>query len=157
MQREVEKTMVTVRQLLDKKGSDIWWIAPKETAFRALEMMAEKNIGALLVMDEGKLKGIFSERDYARKVILKGKSSRETTVDELMTPELCCIESNRSVEECMALMSEMDVRHLPVFEKDKLIGMVSIRDVVNALLSKLNITISELTDYICGKGYGTMY
>ena len=149
--------MLTVRQLLDKKGASIWWIAPHETAFRALEIMAEKNIGALLVINEGKLEGIFSERDYARKVILKGKSSKETTVSELMTPELCCIEPQRSVEECMALMSEMDVRHLPVFEKDKLIGMVSIRDVVNALLSELNITISELTDYICGKGYGPMY
>ncbi len=149
--------MVTVRQLLDKKGSHIWWIAPHETAFKALEMMAEKNIGALLVMDEGKLKGIFSERDYARRVILKGRSSKETSVGELMTAELCCIEPERSIEECMALMSEMDVRHLPVFEKDTLIGMVSMRDVVNALISKLNITISELTNYICGKGYGSLY
>jgi signal-transduction protein with cAMP-binding, CBS, and nucleotidyltransferase domain len=154
---ERSDNMLTVRQLLERKSSEIWWIAPHETAFRALEMMAEKNIGALLVMDEGKLKGIFSERDYARRVILKGKASKETSVGELMTPELCCIEPHRSIEECMALMSEMDVRHLPVFEKDKLIGMVSMRDVVNALISELNITISELTNYICGKGYGPMY
>lgn len=149
--------MGTVRQLLEKKGSHIWWIAPQETAFKALELMAEKNIGALLVINEGKLEGIFTERDYARKVILKGKSSKETTVAELMTQELCCIEPHRSVEECMALMSEMDVRHLPVFEKDKLLGMISIRDVVHALLAELNITISDLSDYICGKGYGTMF
>ncbi len=149
--------MVTVGKLLEKKSSNIWSISSKETAFKALEIMAEKNIGALLVIDEGKLKGIFTERDYARKVILKGKSSKDTTVGELMTTDMCCISPDKKIEECMALMIEMDIRHLPIFDQDKLVGILSIRDVVNALITEQKVTISELENYICGKGYGTLY
>lgn len=149
--------MITVRNLLEKKGPVIWTISSHETAFRALEIMAEKNISALLAVDEGKLKGIFTERDYARKVILKGKSSRETTVGDLMTREMCCINPDRSIEECMALMGDMDIRHVPVFENDKLLGIVSMRDVVNAIIKEQKLTINSLEDYICGKGYGPLY
>lgn len=149
--------MITVRNLLEKKGPVIWTISSQETAFRALEIMAEKNISALLAVDDGKLKGIFTERDYARKVILKGKSSRETTVGDLMTREMCCINPDRSIEECMALMGDMDIRHVPVFENDKLLGIVSMRDVVNAIIKEQKLTINSLEDYICGKGYGPLY
>lgn len=149
--------MITVRNLLEKKGPFIWTISSQETAFRALEIMAEKNISALLAVDDGKLKGIFTERDYARKVILKGKSSRETTVGDLMTREMCCINPDRSIEECMALMGDMDIRHVPVFENDKLLGIVSMRDVVNAIIKEQKLTINSLEDYICGKGYGPLY
>jgi CBS domain-containing protein len=149
--------MITVMQLLEKKGKHLWTISSQETAYKALEIMAEKNIGALMVVDDGKLKGIFSERDYARKVILKGKSSQKTIIAEVMTPELCCIGPERTLEECMALMGDMDIRHVPVFNSNKLLGIVSMRDVVNEIISEQKIALSDLGDYICGKGYGKLY
>jgi CBS domain-containing protein len=144
--------MLTVKQLLQSKGSDIWSITPQETAYKALQIMANKEIGALLVVDKGKLVGIFSERDYARKVILKGKSSKETSVAGLMTQEVYYIDPGATMEDCMALMTAKRIRHLPVIENDNLIGIVTLGDVVNQIISDQQITIRELEKYITG-GY----
>jgi len=145
--------MHTVRQILQSKGGDIWSIAPQETAFKALQIMAAKEIGVLLVIDGEKLVGIFSERDYARKVILKGKSSRETAVAELMTQEVYYTNPGATMEDCMALMTAKHLRHLPVMENEKLIGLVTLGDVVNKVISDQKVTIRELEKYITG-GYG---
>ena len=142
--------MIKINDVLQSKSKDIWTVHSRETAYYALEIMAEKNIGALLVIDDEKIVGIFSERDYARKVILKGKSSRETPVSELMTKEVYSISPDKSVEECLALMTAAQCRHMPVFEKDKLVGFVSMGDVVYALISEKNITIQDLKNYISG-------
>ncbi len=146
--------MHTVRQILQSKGSDIWSIAPQETAYMALQIMADKDIGVLLVIDGGKLIGIFSERDYARKVILEGKSSKKTAVGELMTAEVFYIGPDATTEDCMALMTAKQIRHLPVMENEKLIGIVTLGDVVNKVISDQKVTIRELEKYITG-GYGT--
>jgi CBS domain-containing protein len=135
---------------LQSKSKDIWTIHSREAAYYALEIMAEKNIGALLVIDEEKIVGIFSERDYAREVILKGKSSRETPVKELMTKEVYSISPDKSVEECLALMTAAKCRHMPVVEHDKLIGIVSMGDVVNTIISEKTVTIQDLKNYISG-------
>ena len=140
--------MNTVKQLLKMKGNDIWSIAPDETAYKALQIMAEKDVGALLVTDGEKVAGIFSERDYARKVILKDKSSKDTLVRDLMTKDVICIESSATVEECMALMTAKHIRHLPVLEENKLIGLVTIGDVVKRVLSDQEYTIEHLERYI---------
>jgi CBS domain-containing protein len=144
--------MHTINTLLEDKGQDIWSIGPQETAFKALQTMAQKNVGALLVIDGGKLVGIFSERDYARKVILKGKSSKDTTVGELMTPEVFYAGPDDTLQESMALMTAKHIRHMPVFKDDQLIGMVTLGDVVKQIISEQNFTIKELEKYITG-GY----
>ena len=141
-------TTITVGQVLNTKGHCFWAIAPDETAYHALEIMAAKNVGALLVMENGKLVGMFSERDYARKVILKGKSSKSTAVRELMTSEPICIGPDQSIHECMVIMTSNHVRHVPVMECGLLKGVVSIGDVVNAIISDQEITIQELESYI---------
>jgi CBS domain-containing protein len=146
--------MHTVRQILQSKGSDIWSIAPQETAYKALQIMADKDIGVLLVIDGAKLVGIFSERDYARKVILRGKSSKETAVGELMTREVYYTNPGATMEDCMALMTAKQIRHLPVMENKKLIGIVTLGDVVNQVISDQKLTIRELEKYITG-GYGS--
>ena len=146
--------MHTVRQILQSKGSNIWSIAPQETAYRALQIMADKEIGVLLVIEGETLVGIFSERDYARKVILKGKSSRETSVAELMTREVYYVNPGTTMEECMALMTAKQIRHLPVMENEKLVGIVTLGDVVNQVISDQKVTIQELEKYITG-GYGS--
>jgi CBS domain-containing protein len=145
--------MLKVRDVLKMKGNDIWSIGPDETVYKALEIMADKDIGALLVIDKGRVVGIFSERDYARKVSLKGKSSRETTVGELMTREVYSITSDRSVEECMALMTTAHCRHMPVYENNQLAGIVTIGNVVNTIIAEQKIAISDLENYIKGSGY----
>ena len=137
--------MKTVRELLQAKGYDIWSIAPDETVYEALELMAEKNVGALMVIDADKLVGILSERDYARKVILKGRFSRETPVREIMTERVTYACPDDTIEECMALMAEMRLRHLPVFEGGRLIGVVSIGDVGKAIISDQKFVIEQLT------------
>jgi CBS domain-containing protein len=142
--------MRTVEQLLQVKGGDIWSIAPQETAYRALQIMAETNVGALLVMENEKVVGIFSERDYARKVILKDKSSKNTSVSELMTPEVVYIDADATLEESMALMTAKHIRHLPVLQKDRLIGLVTLGDVVKQLISDQQFAIRELEKYITG-------
>ena len=144
--------MATVRELLKAKGKEIWSITPQATAYEALQVMAEKDVGALLVLDKDNLVGIFSERDYARKVILKGKFSKETPVSELMTREVLYISPQSPIEDCMALMTAKRVRHLPVLENEKLIGIVTIGDVVRQIISDQEFTIEQLGKYITG-GY----
>ena len=146
------KMVHTIGQLLKAKGSQIWSIEPEATAYRALQIMAEKNVGALLVIERDQLVGIFSERDYARKVILKGKSSKGTSVSELMTPEVFYINTNATIEECMALMTAKHIRHLPVLENKQLVGIVTLGDVVQQIIAEQKFTIRELEKYITG-GY----
>jgi CBS domain-containing protein len=149
--------MLKVMDVLKTKDNNIWSISSQETAYKALELMADKNIGALLVIDEGKIVGVFSERDYARKVILKGKSSKETNVGELMSSPVFSINPEKSIEECMALMTASRNRHLPVIEDGKLVGIVSIGDVVNAIIITQKIEIEDLKNYVTGGGYSSEY
>ena len=142
--------MRTVEQLLQVKGTDIWSVEPLTTAYNALEIMAEKNVGALLVMEKEKVVGIFSERDYARKVILKDKSSKNTSVGELMTREVFYIDAKSTLEESMALMTAKRIRHLPVLKNKRLIGIVSLGDVVRQIISDQQFAIRELEKYITG-------
>ena len=145
--------MLKIADVLKTRDDNIWSIASQETTYKALEIMADKDIGALLVIDDEELVGIFSERDYARKVILKGKSSKETTVGELMTSPVYTISPEKSIEECMALMTKIHCRHLPVIESGKLIGVVSIGDVINAIITTQRVEIKDLRNYISGGGY----
>ena len=142
--------MITVRDILRQKGNQIWWVSPDSTVYDALKLMAEKNLGALLVLDGEKIAGIFSERDYARKIILKGKASKETSVEEIMTSEVTTVRPGQFVEECMALMTDKRIRHLPVLEGEKLVGVISIGDVVKAIISEKEFTIKQLENYITG-------
>jgi CBS domain-containing protein len=142
--------MGIVRGLLQTKGQAVWSIGPDATVYQALELLAEKNVGALLVRDAGELVGIISERDYARRVELQGKSSRDTRVEEIMTRRVVYVRPEQSVEECMALMTEKRVRHLPVIEGDQLIGVVSIGDVVKAIIAAQEFMIQQLENYITG-------
>ena len=136
--------MITVRHILQEKGNKIWSVSPDTMVFDALKLMAEKNLGAVLVMEGTKIVGIFSERDYARKVILKGKSSKETPVNEIMTGDVLYVRPNQPIEECMALMTGKRIRHLPVLEEDNLAGLISIGDVVKAIISEQEFTIKQL-------------
>ena len=142
--------MTTIAQLLKTKGDQIWSVEPKATIFEALEIMSEKEIGALLVMVDGKLTGIFSERDYARKVILKGKSSKETQVGELMTKKVFYIDSQKTINDCMAMMTAKRIRHVPVIEDNQVMGIITIGDVVNQIISEQEVTINHLENYITG-------
>ena len=142
-----------VSDLLKKKGQGFLGIGPKAMAYDALELMAEKNVGALLVIDEGKLAGVFSERDYARKVILKGKSSKSTTVGDLMSSPPICAKSDMTMNECMVLMTAHHVRHLPVLEENNVVGVISIGDVVAAIIKNQEATINLLENYISGEEY----
>ena len=140
--------MTTVKQLLDIKGRNILSISPNDSVYSAVERMSENNIGALLVIENGQLAGILSERDYARKVILKGKSSKNTLIREIMTPDVLCVSPETTVEECMALLTESRVRHLPVMDGGKLMGIVSIGDLVKQIISDKDFTIQQLEHYI---------
>ncbi len=144
--------MTTVAQILQGKGNEVWSVSPATVVYNALKAMAEKNVGALLVLEGDELKGIFSERDYARKVILEGKSSREIPVKEIMSPEVFTVAPQQSVEECMALMTDKRVRHLPVVEGGRVIGVISIGDAVKAIISEREFTIKQLENYITGSG-----
>lgn len=143
--------MKTVAQLLRAKGHEVFSVSPETTVFAALQLMAEKNVGALIVLEGGRVVGIFSERDYARKVILKGKSSRETPVREIMSPRVLYVRPEQTIEECMALMTNKRVRHLPVLEEDRLVGVISIGDVVKAIISEQEFMIEQLQNYITGE------
>lgn len=143
--------MATVRQILNSKGYHVWSIAPDASVYEALELMAEKDVGALIVLENGRLAGIFSERDYARRIVLKGKTSRETPVGELMTREVFSIDPSQSIQECMHLMTRRHVRHLPVVEEDQLIGVLSIGDVVKQVIAEQNHIIHNLENYIAGR------
>jgi CBS domain-containing protein len=142
--------MTTVRSVLQSKGSDIWSTTPNTLVFDALKVMAEKNVGALLVMEGNQLIGIFSERDYARKVVLKGESSHNIAIRNVMTSGVISVTPDQSIEDCMALMTGKHIRHLPVLENSKLVGMISIGDVVKAIISQHEDTIKQLENYITG-------
>ena len=140
----------TVANILEKKGQDVWSVPSDTTVFDALTLMAERNIGALVVSDDGSLTGIMSERDYARKVILMGKGSRKTTVGEIMTPNPVTVAPTESVDECMALMTDNRFRHLPVVADGELLGVISIGDVVSAVIEEQKFLIDQLEGYITG-------
>jgi len=139
----------TVAQILAGKGSEVWSVSPDTLLYKALQLMEDKGAGALAVLNEkGILIGMVSERDYARKVILEGRSSRENTTGDIMTNELYVVKPETTVDECIALMTEKRVRHLPVLDKGKLIGLVSIGDVVKAIIKEQRIEIKFLNEYI---------
>lgn len=142
--------MKSVKQLLDTKGHDVWSVAPDTPVYEALELMAERNCGAVLVLAGDKLRGIMSERDYARKVILKGKASKDTPVKEIMSTDVVYVRPDQTIEECMALMTDKRIRHLPVMEDQKLVGLISIGDVVKAVISEQEFIIHQLENYITG-------
>ena len=142
--------MINVRDILQEKGREIWRVSPQTTVFDALKLMADRNIGALLVLEGEKLAGIFSERDYARKVILKGKASKDTAVAEIMTAVVVTVGPSQTVEECMELMTANRIRHLPVVDGNDLAGVISIGDVVKAIISDREFTIKQLENYITG-------
>ncbi len=137
-----------VSQILKDKEGKIWSVAPRETAYNALQIMSDQNLGALLVIDQRGVVGIFSERDYARKVVLKGKLSKTTPVSELMTKKVLYVDPGTSVEDCVALMTEKNVRHLPVIEKKRLVGIVTVGDVLKQLIEDQKFEIQELERYI---------
>lgn len=140
----------TVRELLRDKGHDVWSIGPDESVYDALSLMADKEIGALVVIDSGEPIGLISERDYARKLILEGRSSRETPVRDVMTRRVIGVGFDQTVEECMALMTDKRVRHLPVMNDDELVGVVSIGDLVKAIIAEQQFIIEQLENYISG-------
>ena len=142
--------MKTVAQILNAKGHDIWSVQPDDTVLDSLKMMADKGVGALLVMNDEKLVGIVTERDYARKVILEGKSSNRTAVRDIMSDKVLCVSPDRTVDQCMALMTDKRARHLPVLDQKKVIGVVSIGDLVKALIDEQQILIDQLQQYITG-------
>jgi CBS domain-containing protein len=143
--------MLTVKDVLDEKGHDVWTIAPEAKVIDALKLMAEKSLGALVVMSKKQLVGIISERDYARKVILLGKSSIDTRVKDIMTASVYYVHPETLTQECMALMTKNRIRHLPVIHEKKLIGLISIGDIVKSIITQQKIAIDHLENYIMGK------
>jgi CBS domain-containing protein len=141
---------LTVRQLLDHKSSGIYSIRPEASVLEALELMAREDISSVLVIENDELKGIFTERDYARKVILRGRNSRDTVVRELMTSQLITISPQNTIADCMSLMTERHIRHLPVMDAGKVTGVISIGDVVKSIISDQEATIQQLSGYIAG-------
>jgi len=140
----------SINEILDHKGTSVWTVAPDATVFDAIQMMSDKNIGALLVTEHEKLIGIISERDYTRKVALKGRSSKELKVREIITDRVLSVTPQHTVEECMRLMTENRVRHLPVLDGQKIAGVISIGDLVNWIISAQSTTIRQLETYITG-------
>jgi len=143
--------MKTVTQLLRGKGQGILSVSPDTPVFEALGVMADKNVGALLVVEGERLVGVFSERDYARKVILKGKSSKDTPVQEIMSSHVLYVRPEQTIEDCMALMTDKRVRHLPVMEEGRVVGVISIGDVVKAIIAEQEFIIEQLQNYITGR------
>ena len=140
--------MKTVQQLLESKRHSVVSVSPGATVLEALKVMAEKEIGAVVVLDDEHLVGIFSERDYARKVVLQGKASKDTPVREIMTEKVVCVRPEQTVDDCMSLMTDKRIRHLPVLEHKKVIGVISIGDVVKEMLSEKEFVIKQLESYI---------
>ena len=142
--------MVTVRQVLRDKGSDIWSVSPDATVFEAIQVMAERGVGALLVMEWSRLVGIISERDYTRKVVLKDRSSRATKVRDIMTQKVIHVSPDTSIDECMILMSDNSIRHLPVLDGERVAGILSVKDVLHNIISEKQSLIQQLESYITG-------
>lgn len=140
--------MAKVRNILEAKGRVVYSVEPTVMVLRAIELMCEKNIGGLLITENGKLAGIFTERDYARKLILKGKSSKDTSIGELMTPNPFTVSPDTSIDQCMQMMTDKHIRHLPVTEGDQLVGMISIGDVVRQVIQEQKSIIEHLESYI---------
>ncbi len=143
--------MKTVAQLLRTKGQQVLSVSPDMPVFEALGVMADKNVGALLVVEGERLVGVFSERDYARKVILKGKSSKDTPVQEIMSSHVLYVRPEQTIEDCMALMTDKRVRHLPVMEEGRVVGVISIGDVVKTIIAEQEFIIEQLQNYITGR------
>jgi CBS domain-containing protein len=140
----------TISEILSNKGNSVWSISPDSTVFEAIQMMTDKNVGALLVTENNKLVGIVSERDYTRKVVIKGKASKTTAVREILSSNVIHVSPAHTVEECMRLMTDRHFRHLPVLDGDKIVGIISIGDLVNWIISAQSTTISQLQTYITG-------
>jgi len=143
--------MKNVAELLKSKPSRLVSVKPEESVLDAIKLMATENIGAAIVMSGDRLVGIFSERDYARKVVLKGRSSEATRVEEIMTANVVCVSPRAKSRECMTLMSEKNIRHLPVVDEGRVVGMVSIRDIVTDIIADQDFTIGQLENYISGQ------
>ncbi len=144
------KPVDTIDSVLKLKGRQLWSVAPTATVYEAIEIMSDKGVGALLVLADGRLEGIISERDYARKIILLDRSSKQTAVREIMTSPVLTVTPKDTVEECMRLMTEHRTRHLPVVERDRVVGMISIGDLVNWIITAHEETIGQLQSYIAG-------
>jgi CBS domain-containing protein len=140
----------TISEILNHKGGQVWSVSPEEMVFDAIQLMADKNIGALLVIESGRLVGILTERDYTRKVALKGKSSKQTAVKEILSGHIIHVTPDHTIEDCMRLMTEHRVRHLPVLDGDRIMGVVSIGDLVNWIITAQSSTIQQLQTYISG-------
>ena len=142
--------MSTIQQILDTKGYTVWSIHPQESVFVAIQQMAEKEVGALVVLEGEAVVGIISERDYARKVVLKGRSSRQTAVRDIMTPDVISVRLDQSIEECMSIVTERRIRHLPVMDSGRLVGIISIGDLVKTIIAEQQFIIKQLEHYISG-------
>lgn len=142
--------MRTAGDILESKGYATWSVAPEDTVLDALRVMAEQNVGAVLVLDGEKLVGMLSERDYARKVVLMGRSSRESAVADVMTTHVVCVAPQRTIDECMGVMTDRRLRHLPVVDHKRVVGVVSIGDLVKATIAEQEFTIAQLQSYIAG-------
>lgn len=140
--------MRPILELLKKRDSTVWSLSPNDSVFDALQQLANHNVGAMMVMDQGRLVGIFSERDYTRKIALAGKSSRDTAVKDIMTGEVISVSPQTRTRDCMALMSQKKIRHLPVADNGKVLGMISIRDIMDDIIADHELTISQLQSYI---------
>ena len=144
--------MITVREMVRKKGSEVWSVGSDSSVFEALKLMADKNAGAVMVMDDGKVAGILSERDCVRRLDLMGRASRETKVKDIMTSKVLYVEGSQSLDECVAIMIDKNIRHLPVYDDGELAGLISVRDALKELVDHQKFMISQLEHYITGGG-----